>query len=262
MSKQAEFSDLDPDLPSAQRELAEAVRTLIRLCRMSGRRIAEELEHGSQADGRARADRYLSKSVLSDLANGKRKRPPKKEPLEALYQLALQRKRPDETIVSWETIDRARLAMSPLDTTCPSCGAPCPSCDTEAKPAHVPIIVAAELGPVPHQQGDRPQKRDKDLTWPAARNLADYLDAGDLARINSIIRHVGTEGPPHEIADAVSSCRILDLDDIATAILSHAGSRVEREILEILFALNERDRRADSDTLLTNAIKSRSTSPR
>ncbi|MGV9411150.1 hypothetical protein ACWDOP_14640 [Nocardia sp. NPDC003693] len=84
--------------------------------------------------------------------------------------------------------------------------------------------------------------------------MADYLDVGDLARVNSISRHMGMEGKPPELADAVASCRSLELHSIADAILSHAGKRGGAEVLEILHVLSSRGMRKDSDALLKHAL--------
>jgi hypothetical protein len=46
----------------------------------------------------------------------------------------------------------------------------------------------------------------------------------------------------------------LGLIEAAETIISYAGSRSEREVLQILRLLNQRNRRADADALLERAL--------
>ncbi|MGW5225229.1 hypothetical protein ACWEP5_09845 [Nocardia niigatensis] len=108
--------------------------------------------------------------------------------------------------------------------------------------------------PVPHAEGDRHNNTRDDLAWPPVGDVQQYLAAGDLARLNSVIRYAGIDAAADETASAIASCRDLQLHDVAETIISHAGSRAEREVLAILHELNIRERRDDADTLLKRAL--------
>ncbi len=69
-----------------------------------------------------------------------------------------------------------------------------------------------------------------------------------------MIHHVGTEATPDEAANAVIACRDLDLLDAVAAIISYAGLRADREILQILRALLRHERHADAGALLNRAL--------
>ncbi|AFU04318.1 hypothetical protein AW168_06735 [Nocardia brasiliensis] len=250
------FADLDRNKLSQEwLELAEAIRDLIGLTGLSCRAIvdavAERLkelkkELGARAD-EARADevraelaelksRYLSKSVLADLANGKRKRP-KAIHLRELHSLALVKAGPG-AVISWDDLERLRERAA-------------------AKPAERTISAAAitpVVAPVPHSEGDRRKFVTPDVAWPPAKDLAVYISVGNFERANGLIRYVGSEASPAETANAVISCRDLGMAEATEAIITYAGNRSERDVLRILHSLKQHDRRADADALLDNVL--------
>lgn len=258
MPKRGEFAELDPGLPVERRELAEAVRGLLRRIGLSCQATSEQLLIRAGGAG------FLSRPVLSALASGQRKRVPREAPLRALHTLALNSKGTQGTVCSWETLDGLRRALSPLPTVdeqgtavCPLCGADAPlerAISEAVRPADAAPATATDVAPVPRQQGDRRNIGTVDFSWAPTEDLVLYLAAGNLERANGLIRHAGSGVHPGETADAVVSCRDADLPEATEAILDYAGRRTERDILQIIHSLNRHERRADADTLLERAL--------
>ncbi|MGY1947777.1 hypothetical protein [Nocardia asiatica] len=212
---------------------------------------------------------YLSKSVLIGLVHGKCKLAPDGTEIKALWalrELAVAQGG-TEGVITWEELNRRRLAISTLPHqpagSCSSCGTACLACNAAApenqairmpKPARTPIVDTLAVVPVPPHKGDRHSSETVDVVWLPAKNLSVYISDGNLERANGLIRHVGTEADPDETADAVISCRDMGLSDATDTIISYAGSRSERDVLQIVRSLNQRDRRADADALLERAL--------
>ncbi|MBF6225284.1 zinc ribbon domain-containing protein [Nocardia abscessus] len=259
MPPRGEFADLNPDLPLEWQQFAKAVRHLILCIDLSYREIAKDI--------------YRNKNALLGLTSGKLKHPPEVEMLESLHELAIERAGA-EAVISWEELDRLWRALAPSlpedggpapAACCPDCGTAvfCPNCGaslpreepaTAAKPANSLSAIAADVVPVPRHTGDRHNGRTVDEVWLAAKDLAVYISAGNFERANGLIRHVGTEATPNETAAAIASCRDLGLGEAADIIINYAGSRPDRDVLQILRALNRRDRRIDADALLHRAL--------
>ncbi|MEV6340782.1 hypothetical protein AB0M12_39455 [Nocardia vinacea] len=245
MPQRGEFSDLDPDdlLSPEWRLLAEVIRELIRQtgrsCRAIEQAIQEKLDdlrRKTAADElRCRQEGYLTRSVLSDLANGRRKRAPKEAILRELHELARISAEAEDEVIPWEILDSIRRRL-------------------ETKPAETIPAVTAGVVPVPHQEGDRHHSGNVDLVWLPATDLAVYISVGNFERANGLIRHVGTEADPAETANAVVACRDLGLLEVTDTIISYAGSRSERDVLKILHLLKQRGRRVDADALLDSAL--------
>ncbi|MFC1400265.1 MULTISPECIES: hypothetical protein [Streptacidiphilus] len=261
MPRLGDFATLDPALPVEQRELAEAVRGLLLRIGLSCQHTGERLLKEAGTEG------FLSRPVLSDLANGRRKRAPREAPLRALHSLAANSERTQGMVCSWETLNRLREALSPSlpaeeepgkPVACPLCGAAASleqALSERVRPADITASTPARsVVPVPRPEGDRHNTTLPDFIWAPTEDLALYLTAGNLERANGLIRHVGTEVQPSETADAVVSCRDAGLLGAADAIISYAGRRPERDVLHILHALNQRQRRTDADTLLECAL--------
>lgn len=262
--QRGQFEDLSPNLSPEQRKLAEAVRGLIERiglsCRAIEKAIAAKLPEGQRAEGN------LSRSVLSDLANGRRKRPPREVPLQELHKLALDSCRTEGSVPPWEELNSLRLALSSLGpedelqptVPCPTCGAALTleQASVAARPAEILTSITTDVAPVPHHEGDRRNSGSIDMAWPPAKDLAVYISVGNFERVNGLIRYIGTEAAPNETADAVVSCRQLGLDEATDTIISYAGSRPELDVLQILQSLNQRDKRSDADILLERALAS------
>ncbi|MEU7138208.1 hypothetical protein ABZ942_02025 [Nocardia sp. NPDC046473] len=237
------FDDLNRDkLSRGWPELAEAIRVLIRQTGLSCKAIEEaikkklaDLRDEGRQDWAELKKGYLSKSVLADLANGNRKRSPKKAPLRELHCLALANAAPDEQVIMWEELERLRK-------------------NAGAKPAETTPAVAAGVAPVPSLEGDRRNNLTVDVAWPPAKDLGVYISTGKLERANSLIRHVGTEAAPVEAASAIASCRILGLHDAAEGISSYAETRPDLDVLHILHSLKQQGRHADADALLDRVL--------
>ncbi|MFJ7622805.1 hypothetical protein ACIQYZ_28830 [Rhodococcus erythropolis] len=270
LPKCGEFAELNPDLTSAQRELAVAVRGLVRQIDLPCRGIAVKLEKRAEYGGYLQTAGCLSKSALSALINGRRKREPRHtEPLHGLWELAVSNAKSGETVISWEELTEllAQLAPPKPDASqsdlCPTCGGldqrySTVSTASEESAVDVPATASTPLtsvfAPVPRQEGDRRKRQSAELPWPAAADVSKYLTAGALESANGLIRHVGIEASPTETAHAIISCRDLGLLDATATIIRYAGARDRRDVLQIIHSLNQRDRRDDADSLLNRAL--------
>lgn len=267
MPRRARFSDLPTDLPDERAQMALAVRTMIEETGLPYRSIERELRHKAESAGYLRSDGYLTRSVLSCLANGQRKRAPRARPLRGLHELAVENSTSPEAVLAWTELEALLLSFAALRTeaaiglaACVACGTACVACKAAALPGKLgsqfkPAGIASPLvAPVPPSEGDRRNRLDYDIAWPAARDLAGYILVDDLERANGLIRHVSIEAPPAETADAVAACRDLELHEATDAIIRYAGQRPDRDVLEIVRSLNQRERRAEADTLLDHAL--------
>ncbi|MTJ76428.1 hypothetical protein [Nocardia seriolae] len=211
----------------------------------------------------------MSRSMLSNLAHAKCRVAPGDDEVKALrslYELAASNQ--EEQFIDWDELLRRRLALcwAPhLPTnTCVSCGAACTDCgtpdldnpdDSDApEPADDSATTVEPVVPVPHGKGDRHNNERIDVAWTAVDDVTRYVADGDLTRLNSVLRYAGTEAPATETARAIAACRDRQMHDAAATIIGHAGSRAEREVLEILLELNQNDRRADADAVLERAL--------
>ncbi|MCP2287378.1 hypothetical protein [Nocardia amikacinitolerans] len=277
LSPRGEFDDLKPDLSPEQRKLAEAVRDLVRQTGRGFQKLTKDIEEKRKKqlnkdgpDGYLTAgtdrylikDAYLSKSVLWDVANGNRKRPPREAPLRALHEFALDIAETEDAVIPWDELNGLRRAFSPLRKqppsvlSCPDCGAVIPVEQAIApdKPAEIATTVMTDVAPVPRGKGDRHNSGAVDIAWPTARNLASYISVGNFERANGLIRHVGTEAIPAETANAVVSCRKLGLHEATDTIISYAARRSDGDVLRIVRSLNQQDSRVDADALLERAL--------
>ncbi|MEV0688467.1 hypothetical protein AB0I35_31885 [Nocardia sp. NPDC050378] len=136
---------------------------------------------------------------------------------------------------------------------------------------HDAEIANGEAGyraPVPRVSGDRRTSGDPvadigwpnrpvpsgALLWPPAADLVNYLNAGQLENSNSVIHHVATEAAPAVAANAVITCRDLDLPAAVDSIISYAGRRNDRDVLQILRQLLQHERHTDAGALLDRAL--------
>ncbi|WP_133733799.1 hypothetical protein [Nocardia ignorata] len=123
-----------------------------------------------------------------------------------------------------------------------------------------PASQAAELPvgvvPVPLREGDRHNADGSfDVAWPEAKLIVGYIDAGDLARANGLIRHVGSVASPREAVAAVKSCRIVGSEDAAEAILAYAANREDvLDVVEIAYGLLVSEGGPDASMLLKGVL--------
>ncbi|MFC4374891.1 hypothetical protein ACFO5K_12350 [Nocardia halotolerans] len=122
------------------------------------------------------------------------------------------------------------------------------------KPASPVEELVADVGPVPLKKGDRPDADGIDVAWPAARLVVEYVGAGDLARVNGLIRHVGSDALPAEAVEAIISCRSIGVSDAADGIVAHAAQRKPLEVMEIAYRLLESEAGVDVSALLGGAL--------
>ncbi len=179
--------------PTTQRELAYAVRDLIRRTGLPSLAcVAAKLKEKSQQSYEAlrkleterpltreedqlRDRRYFSKTALWELVHGIRKRPPGEAQLKALYELAYGN---DVSGEGWNELNRLRQALANqptkggsaadenhrLPTTCPECGGAMPERGPGAmtKPAEIRSAPASAVvggGPPPKRRGPQPKQR-------------------------------------------------------------------------------------------------------
>jgi len=247
--------------------MALAVRSMIEETGLPYRGIERKLMHKAELAGYLRSDGYLTRTALSRLANGQRKRAPRARPLRGLHELAVENSKSPGAVLAWTELEAVRLSFAALRAeaviglaACVACGTACVACEAADLPGKLgsqfkPADIASPLvAPVPQNEGDRRNKMDYDIAWPAARDLAGYISVGDLERANGLIRHVSVEAAPTETADAVAACRDLELHEATDAIIRYAGRRPDRDVLKIVRSLNQRERRDEADTLLDHVL--------
>ncbi|MFC4126469.1 hypothetical protein [Nocardia rhizosphaerae] len=210
---------------------------------------------------------------MSKLLAGQYKFGPRESTLQQIYNFAASAIDKDQDLITWEYLrqlrrdiaislggiaDAARLKAA---VACPQCGtsAPAEPADLTAQEADAEEGRGAVDVPVPLSEGDRHINADiawpsRELLWAPASELAGYIVAGQLENSSRMIHHVGTDATPDEAANAVIACRDLDLMDAVAAIISYAGRREDREILQILRPLLDHERHADADALLDRAL--------
>lgn len=242
--KRRTLADLDLSTLSPEwRPLVAAIRVLLHQAgplRLIAHGIAEKLdrlrkEKGDDALGNRLVYGYLTRSVLSDWSRGKRKRAPKEVQLKELHEFVLETVSADVDVIPWDELLQLLL-------------------NAKAKPASSTSAIAANVVPVSSHDADRHNNEHRDIAWPTARTLSEYIAKGSLERVSGLIRHVGTEAEPVETAAAVVACRGIGLSEAGDAVIDYASRRSYGDVLQIARLLIRRDMRADADMLLERAI--------
>ncbi|GAD81846.1 hypothetical protein NCAST_05_02830 [Nocardia asteroides NBRC 15531] len=253
--------EFDHAWSSGQRRFYFEVRKLMCCTRKSHR----ELSRGAE----------ISKDSVLRLLAGQYRFGPRESTLRQIYKFATSTIDRDLGLIAWEHLVELRLEIAGRSggyaTTAPLLAAvACPQCRTAfpSEPAESTVLDtdAGEIAvgvdvPVPLCEGDRHIDADiawpsRGLLWPPASDLAGFIVAGQLESSSRLIHHVGTDATPEEAASAVIACRDLELLDAVDAIISYAGLRADREILQILRPLLHHERLADADALLNRALSS------
>lgn len=219
----------------------------------------------------------ISKDAVSKLLKGHHKRGPRVSTLEEIYDFAKSVIDVElEVIAREDFLDlRQDIAGTPgvlasrvpqrVAVACPRCGTQAPAglAETAADGPGAADSTAGIEVPVPLANGDRHISAklvadiawpSRPLLWPPAADLAGYITDGQLEKSSRIIHHVATEAEPDEAASAVITCRDLDLPDVVDAIISYAGRRDDREVLQILRPLLRYDRHVDAGALLDRVL--------
>ncbi|BAJ31557.1 MULTISPECIES: hypothetical protein [Kitasatospora] len=256
MPQRHEYLELSDDLTPQQRALAEAVRGLA---------SASELSYGQLAKRS-----YVSKSLIGDLASGKRKRRIDPENLRPFHTAAsAEAAERGARAMAWEEFSACCTALGePAESeVCGECGAKRDSGPSERSsgrrqsggPADSAVDGAVSgrqeprvVLPVPRPRGDRQARAD--VFWPHMPLLKGYLDAGNLENATSLLRSVGRHVPPEETAEAIAACASAGLEEAAEMLLQQASARDSREVLKVLQELNRAERRTESDALLGLAL--------
>ncbi|WP_269859388.1 hypothetical protein [Streptomyces sp. RPT161] len=206
---------------------------------------------------------FRSKSVLSDLANGKRKRPPSIGLLQALHGLAsVKAEAAGIAVLPWDELNKIWEALTPpppiKPPTCPACGAAAPYERAQAGKEPTSTSVrnprAADVPslPVPPPRGDRQQLAD--VRSPSIAVVEACLAAGDLEGAVGLLHHAGAEAPPDETAAAIAACADRSLFEAVGMIAKSAANRSDRDVLRVLYELNVLRRHAEAELLLGLAL--------
>ncbi|MFE2347722.1 hypothetical protein [Kitasatospora cineracea] len=248
MPQRHEYLELSDSLTPEQRALAEAVRGLASDARLSFGQLAKLS--------------YVSKSLLADLASGKRKRPMDPEALR-LFHTAVSAAAAAQgaQAMDWDEFRACCDALGRLPTpdpgVCGECGAKRDSGASGRDGGPAGSAVDGRPGPqgvlpVPDPRGDR--QAPADVFWPHMPVLKGYLDAGNLENATGLLRSIGRHVPPEETAEAIAACASAGLEDAAEMLLQQASTRESREVLRVLQELNRVEHRAESDVLLGLAL--------
>lgn len=248
MPQRHEYLELPDSLAPEQRALAEAVRGLASAAQLSFGRL-----------GRLS---YVSKSLLADLASGKRKRPMDPEALRPFH-IAASATAAERGVraMSWDEFRACCAALGrppePDPEVCGECGAKRGGGGSALgeEPADSAVDGRQEpqdVLPVPRPRGDRQPRAD--VFWPHMPVLKGYLDAGSLENATGLLRSAGRHVPPEETAEAIAACASAGLEEAAEMLLQQASTRDSREVLRVLQELNRIERRAESDALLGLAL--------
>ncbi|MEV7212992.1 hypothetical protein AB0O31_07865 [Kitasatospora cineracea] len=252
MPQRHEYRELPDGLTPQQRALAEAVRGMASAAELSFGRLARLS--------------YVSKSLLADLASGKRKRPMGPEKLRLFHTAAsTEAAKRGVPVMSWEEFRACCAALGrpagPDQEVCGECGAKRDSGasqqgpDRNGRPADSTVDGQQQPGdvlPVPRPRGDRQARAD--VFWPHMPVLKGYLDAGSLENATGLLRSAGRHVPPEETAEAIAACASAGLEEAAEMLLQQASARDSREVLKVLQELNRVEHRAESDVLLSLAL--------
>ncbi|MFJ1844676.1 MULTISPECIES: hypothetical protein [unclassified Streptomyces] len=256
MPTRGRYAELD-NLPGPSRDLAEAVRDLCATINISLTGISRELDQRGTKP-------HVSRSVLSDLINGKRKRP-KSQPLKALHDLACERaSNQGIPIRSWDDLEKLRRSV--VEHT-PASVAPCAHCPAtislpvptgqEEPPFERPAasgVEARDVLPVPLGQGDRQHVQGAGAPWPDLDDVSTRLAAGDLAGAAGILRHIGLEATLDEAALAIASSQHHGLVEATELLLQYASQRKDREVIGLARKLLDRDQQLPAGILLGLAL--------
>ncbi|MBW6438295.1 helix-turn-helix domain-containing protein [Actinoplanes hulinensis] len=228
MPKLGELKDID--LPSGPlRQLTEAVRACLGILSDAGFSLRQAAEKC-----------FVTKNVMSAIANGQRKRPDLGL-LQRIHELAEEHSDGDQRPPSLRVMER--LHQEVIDgcqrtPACPRCGRPWESKErphqTPDKPADSTSVLQVERDttlPVPPVLGDRQLASD------GGADFKRLLAADRLTDLAGILRHIGRYGDPAETAATIVGCHQDGLAEAATTIMLHAAQRPSKEIMRIVGAL-------------------------
>lgn len=255
LSKRGEYADLG-DLQGPRRELAVVVRKLCSL--ISGGELGLGGRGPGQREGLSEVCN-ASRSALSDLLNGKTKRPDLGF-LMRLYALAEEKAETASMPLSLEELEQLHKAVMDSNRRQYPC-AGCPTAERRSvaaaangKPADLNLrrpVPDATL-PVPPSAGDRQVAAPQE--WTGMGDLHARLAAGQDADAVGILRHAGLAVAAPETAAAIAACHRHGLGEAADAMIAYAAQRSERDVMQIARALIENDLPAGARELLGFAL--------
>lgn len=234
MPSRGQMKPLPSSLPPARRELAQAVRTLLRETGGSLRRVAVQI-HSSQ-------------SVLYRLESGRFVIPDEKVILD-LHRLAERKGRGRTMAVS----ELRHLLRRVRDES--AAAAARPAADTVARihrgepAAPIAGTGAPCVAPVPTQSGDR---RNSSAAvgpqWPVDE-LIRHLANSRYEHAIGMLDHAGDEAPAVESAAAIQACRNRGLADATETLLRKVRSRPGDVVLAVIRHLMDADDFKDARAL-------------
>ncbi|TKA00176.1 hypothetical protein [Actinacidiphila oryziradicis] len=118
---------------------------------------------------------------------------------------------------------------------------------TQEPPAGPPVL------PVPPPKGDRQDTPPPGPTWTGLEEVTAHLAGGRVLDALVILQNTGRSLPVHDVPVAVRAFRAAGLDAAAETVLTSAGQRDLRAVLNIAQTLNRERRHADADVLLRAA---------
>ncbi|MGW7447627.1 hypothetical protein [Kitasatospora sp. NPDC054795] len=230
---------LPSSVPPARRELAGAVRAMLRATGGSLRGVAGQI--------------HSSRSVLNRLALGKVLFPDTDTVLK-LHRLAK-----SKGGVEVMTEDDLRALLQRVSDECESAFATDNISAAVNRPAAEDVDEmrgALEGGtgapfdaPVPLAEGDRRIERAAGLQWPVDE-LVLHLDSGRYEHAVGMLDYAGDEAPAVESAAAIQTCRSRGLTEVADALLRKVGSRPDRFVLDVVGHLMDVGSHADARALI------------
>lgn len=233
LPKLGSYSDIS-HLSGALYDLTVTLRncmTILRDCGMSVRAIAAEI--------------HQTKSVVSALINGERKRPDLGV-LISLHNLASRyaaRSKQSLPHIGLLTSQHQQVILEAAHARpCRSCGRPWEPAPIAASAERMAADGPATTASVPPGGMDMqlpvsPALGDRQAHWNDFTDLAKRLSADQFADAAGILRHIGQDAGPAEAAAAIAVCSQEGLADAAEAIATYAARRADEEILFMLRAL-------------------------
>lgn len=234
MPPRGQMKPLPTSLPPARRELAQAVRTLLRETGWSLRDVADQI--------------HSSRSVLCRLASGKFLTPDENTVLK-LHQLSERKGRAKTMAMS----DLQHLLRRVRDE--PATAAVRPTADTVARmhggePAAPAVGTGAPfIAPVPTAEGDRRNgSAAVEPPWPVDELML-HLANGRYEHAIGMLDYAGDEAPAVESAAAIQACRSRGLTEAAETLLRKVGSRPGNVVLAVIGHLIDANNVTDARAL-------------
>lgn len=200
MPRRGEYAEFK-DVPPEQRQFAEAVRSLRdALPGMTLKMIGAELR--------------MSSTKLSDLMNGKRKRPDQGD-LKDIYDFAAKNAEASHLpLAPWASLEARRQAV--VD----SC-----ALERQRRRKLRALPDRETQAPVPLGEGDRRHTETHSPVWPGIDDLVQRIDSGRDEDVAVVVMNTARSADPKETAAAIAVCHARGLVDVAGDLVTYATRR-------------------------------------